>query len=677
MLREPDACNTTVSLMKTDMRQFLCTALLALANLGCVASTPQISRVEPPSWWVNHSHNPVRVLLTGTNLAAAQIKSPLGVSVSNISVSANGKYVFLDAFIAPGSKPGDVALEVKTPGGKTTAKLALHPPQKRENAFTGFSSDDVIYLLMPDRFANGDASNDNPAASPGLLNRSKPRDYHGGDFQGVIKHLPYLRDLGVTALWTTPWYDNVNHANRLEKYTHNNQRSTNGVASTDYHGYGAVDFYAVEERFGDITKLQELVSASRANGIKFIQDQVANHTGPYHPWAKNPPTPTWYNGSVENHLDNSWQTWTLTVTNPPADKKKSTLEGWFINILPDLNQNDPETATYLIQNSLWWVGMLGLDAVRQDTLPYVPRSYWAQWTAALKKEHPDLIVLGEMFDGDPKLVSFFQGGRKQFDGVDSGVHTLFDFPLHYALRDVFAKRQPMSKLAQSLAADTNYVDASNLVTFLGLHDTSRFMSEPGATIDGLELAFTYLLTTRGTPMIYYGDEIAMPGGGDPDNRRDFPGGWPEDKRNAFERSGRTADEERIHSRVRTLTTLRRESEALRRGKLVQLRNETDTCAYARLTDDSGVVAAFNNSDKSQSFSIKLEGALAARGELFDRLADNQPVVVENNQIKLTLPARTAAVLTTDAPAIAGGQNKSQARSDVRPGDTQRALGSGE
>ncbi len=640
-------------------------AAITLFIATCHAGSPEISRVEPPNWWVNHSHNPVRLLITGTNLSGASIVSPAGLSLSNLSVNAAGTHAFCDAFIAPDAPPTNLSLHISTPQGQAAAPFTIFPTLSKDNRFAGFSPDDVIYLLMPDRFANGDLANDNPDASPGLLNRAKPRDYHGGDLQGVINRLPYLRDLGVTALWPTPWYDNVNHANTREKYTRDNQRSTNGVASTDYHGYGAVDFYGVEEHLGDITKLRELVRVAQSEGIKVIQDQVANHTGPYHPWVKTPPTSTWFNGSAENHLENSWQTWTIATNNPPQDKLKSTLEGWFINVLPDLNQNDPETATYLIQNSLWWIGMTGLDAVRQDTLPYVPRSYWAKWTSALKKEHPNLTILGEMFDGDPKLVAFFQGGRKQFDGVDSGIETLFDFPLHYALRDVFAKRQSMTKLAASLVADTNYVDARNLVTFLGLHDTSRFISEPGATIEGLELAFTYLLTTRGTPMIYYGDEIAMRGGGDPDNRHDFPGGWSEDKRNAFEQSGRTVEEDRVHSHVKKILALRRELEPLRQGKLIQLHSETNTCAFARLTADSGVVVAFNNSAQTQTLTFVLNAPLLEKQQFFNRLADNQPVPVNYGHITLTLPARTSAILTPESSVTAVERKKSQSRSSLR------------
>ena len=259
-----------------------------------------------------------------------------------------------------------------------------------------------MYLLMPDRFANGDPANDDPAVSKGLLDRTKGRYYHGGDLRGVIDRLPYLKDLGVTAIWLNPWYDNVNHLNERETY--------DGQAITDYHGYGAVDFYAVEERLGDLATLREMVDRAHALGIKVIQDQVANHSGPYHPWVKDSPTPTWYYGTQEKHLANTWQTWTLQDPYSTPETRKSTLEGWFIDILPDLDQDDPEVARYTIQNTLWWVGVSGLDGIRQDTLPYVQRRFWKDWMAAIKKEYPDLRVVGELFDGDPALVSFFQGG---------------------------------------------------------------------------------------------------------------------------------------------------------------------------------------------------------------------------------------------------------------------------
>jgi glycosidase len=620
-----------------------------------VAEAPVVFRAEPPNWWAGHSHNPVRVLFTGTNLTGANIAATDGLAVSNVAVSATGSYAFADVFIAPQARPGVRELQFETPRGRATASFEVTVPLPRANRFTGFSPDDVIYLLMPDRFANGDPANDDPPESPGLLDRARPRNYHGGDLQGVINRLSYLQNLGVSALWLTPWYDNVNHLNTKERYTTDNQRSARGVASTDYHGYGAVDFYAVEERFGDLAKLRELVTTAQSRGFKIIQDQVANHTGPYHPWAQHPPTPTWFNGTPAKHLENEWQIWTVADPKAPADKLKSTLEGWFIDILPDLNQNDPETARYLIQNSLWWIGMTGLDAVRQDTLPYVPRQYWAQWTAALKKEYPQLTILGELWDGKPELVAFFQGGRKQFDGVDTGVDTLFDFPLYYAMRDVFAKRQPMTRLADTIAADTNYVDASNLVTFLGLHDTGRFLSEPGATRDGLKLAFTYLLTARGTPLIYYGDEIGMTGGGDPHNRADFPGGWPEDKRNAFETTGRTAEEEGIHAHVTKLLKLRRELEPLRRGKYRDLAASAGTYAFARVTPDASVVVAFNNTSGTQTLDLNLAAAnLGAATVLNDQLKDTK-AVIKNGRATIKLAPFTAAIFTPAKAQVAASE----------------------
>ena len=655
-----------MDLLRPAMHAANCTAIAALCVFlmrpaAAEAAGLEVSRVEPPNWWAGHLHNPVRLMFSGTNLQHARLVAPVDLTASNLTVNAAGTHLFCDVFIPVNAAPGPRQFEFTSPAGRASFPFSLSAPLSGQNHFGGFTPDDVIYLLMPDRFANGDPANDDPAISHGLFDRRQPRHYHGGDFQGVLNHLPYLHDLGVTALWLTPWYDNVNHLNTLEKYTRDNRRSTNGVASTDYHGYGAVDFYGVEEHFGDFKKLRELMDAAHAQGFKMIQDQVANHTGPYHPWVTDSPTPTWFNGTLSNHLDNSWQTWTLAEKNPPADQLRSTLDGWFINILPDLNQNDPEAATYLIQNSLWWVGLTGVDAVRQDTLPYVPRSYWAKWTAALKREHPHLTILGEMWDANPRLVSFFQGGRKQFDGVDSGVDTLFDFPLYFAVRSVFAQGKSMTNLDQVFAADTNYVNARTLVTFLGLHDLPRFMSEPGATVEGLQLAFTFLLTTRGTPMIYYGDEIALRGGGDPDNRRDFPGGWAEDKHDAFTPAGRSLEEATVYNHVRKLLALRRELKPLRRGDTIPLMSRDQARAFARVTDDAAVIVAFNNSQQPQTLRLELPARLAGQTRWFDRLAGDRAVASAAGVLTLKLPPQSAALLSAEPTALASAQDSSPNR----------------
>lgn len=615
-----------------------------VASTG-LAAAPQATSVEPPNWWVGHSNNPVRLLISGNNFLGAQVEAPPGFRVDSNSTSANGEYLFANLYIPENCPPGEVSLRVVGNGGEVRFAFPLLPPPASEGK--GIATDDVIYLLLPDRFANGDPSNDDPAISSGLHDRTRPRRYHGGDFQGVLDHLDYLRELGVTTLWIAPWYDNVNHLNEIQIYSRDHRVSPLREPSADYHGYGVVNFYGVEEHFGDLKLLEKLVARTHALGMKIMQDQVVNLTSPYHPWIANPPTPTWFNGNPTNHLVNSFQTWTITVPNPPPAQLKSTLEGWFFNLLPDLNQNDPELATYLIQNSLWWIGMTGVDAVRQDALPYVPRPYWARWATALKQAHPRLTLIGEMWDADPARVAFFQGGETRFDGVDSGVDTLFDFPLNYAIRDVFAKGKPMTRLTEILAADTNYVAPETLVTFLGLHDQPRFLNEPGATVDGLKLAFAFLLTTRGTPLIYSGDEIAMRGENDPDNRRDFPGGWAEDKRNAFVSSGRTAEQANVHDYVAKLLKLRKEITSLRRGQLMNLSVAQDRYAYARVGGDSFAIVTFNNSFRPQHLELSLAGLVQTNASvnLTDRLGTLGTVKVENGKLFLLLPPRSAAVLT--------------------------------
>jgi glycosidase len=612
-----------------------------LAAAPVLADPPSVDKIEPPSWWPGHSVNPVRLLLRGSGLAGARVRAAgPGLTLGAPQVSAAGTYLFVDASIAADAAPGPRRLEVEAAGGRASATLELLAPLPREGRFQGFSADDVVYLLMPDRFANGDTRNDDPARAPGLLDRTKGRYYHGGDLQGVIDKLPYLKDLGITAVWLNPWYDNNDRLNEKERY--------DGQAITDYHGYGAVDFYAVDEHLGDLALLRRMVDEAHRHGIKVIQDQVANHTGPYHPWTRDTPTPSWFNGTPETHLANTWQTWTLADPHGSPEMQKATLDGWFIDILPDLNQDDPETARYLIQNSLWWIGVSGLDGVRQDTLPYVHRRFWRDWMAALKKEYPSLRVVGELFDGDPALVSFFQGGQARFDGIDSGVDALFDFPAYFPLRRAFAEGRHVRELAQMLARDRLYADPTQLVTFLGLHDVQRFMNEPGASVEGLRLAFTFLLTTRGIPLVYYGDEIALPGGNDPDNRRDFPGGWKGDARDAFAAAGRTADEDGVFQHVRRLARLRAELPALRRGALEQLGVTDQGYCYARVLEQGAVVVAINNGAAPAAVACAAAPAGLAEGASFrDRLGSTAGARVRGGVLDVSLPARSAAVMTQE------------------------------
>ncbi|HSR66786.1 MAG TPA: alpha-amylase family glycosyl hydrolase [Acidobacteriota bacterium] len=616
----------------------LVVAALCLFSGGqALLAQPRIEKIEPPDWWAGHSINPVRLLIRGQGLQGAQVRVPgEDASIGLTRVNAAGTYLFADLHIDPQAQPQTLSLQVESAQGTAEASFEILEPLSRAGRFRGIGRDDVIYLLMPDRFANGDPSNDDPAQSPGLLDRSKARYYHGGDLQGVIDRLPYLKDLGVTAIWMNPWYDNVNHLNRRETY--------DGEAITDYHGYGAVDFYAVDEHLGDLALLRKLVDEAHKLGVKIIQDQVANHSGPYHPWVNDSPTPTWYNGTEQDHVPNEWQTWTLADPNASPAVQKPTLDGWFIDILPDLNQNDPETARYIIQNTLWWVGISGLDAIRQDTLPYVPRWFWRDWMTAIKREYPRLSVVGEFFEGNPSLVAFFQGGEARYDGIDTRLDTLFDFPLYYGIQSAFTRRNSLRDIAKTFAHDYLYSDAGVLVTFIDLHDTRRFISEPGADLQGLKLAYSLIFTARGIPLIYYGSEIGMEGDNDPDNRRDFPGGWNSDPSNAFTRQGRSQRQQEVFSHVRRLAHLRRGSPALRRGEMIHLKVGDDLYAYARVCEEEIAVAVFNNASQAGEVSFNVHAAGLPDGlALSDELQSGSPATTQSSTMTLSLPARSAAL----------------------------------
>src|SRR5215210_7080339 len=612
--------------------------LIAAAASVCAAQRlPSVTKVEPPDWWAGHSVNPVRVMLRGQNLSGARVEAVgQGIKTGLVRVNDAGTYLFVDVHIERGAKPGGRLLRVTTAAGSADTNFAVSEPLPRAGRFQGFTQDDVIYFIMPDRFADGDRANNDPRKSPGLYDRSKGRYYHGGDFQGIIDRLPYLKELGVTAIWINPVYDNTDRPD--EKETYPEVEGGPRRPTTAYHGYGAIDFYGVEEHYGTPDKLRELVDKAHAAGFKVIQDQIANHTSPYHPWATDRPTPTWFYGTVEKHLSNNWQKWTTMDPNATVETRRRNLEGWFIDILPDLNQDDEEVSRYLIQNTLWWLGVVGFDSIRMDTLPHVPRRFWRDWSAAIHAEYPNVNILGELFDGDPALLSYFQRGRVGHDGIDTGIDTVYDFALHYAVRDVFAKGESVRKLAQVLAHDHLYPRPEALVPFVGVHDMLRFMNEKGATVEGLKLAQTFVMTTRGTPLLYYGDELAMPGGGDPDNRRDFPGGFPDDARDAFEKSGRTPAEDDVFEHVKWVAKLRATHPALRRGATVNLYDEEQQYVYARVGDGQTVVVVINNDTKPADVEFSIAPLGGDKGALMQVYPEERPAAeVAGGRARVSVP----------------------------------------
>lgn len=558
-------------------------------------------------------------MIHGKDLRETEVRSERGLDIIESHPNDTGTYLFVD--VKP-RRAGSYKLKITAPDGSAVAPFEVLEPLPPQGRFQGYSTNDLIYMIMPDRFADGDLSNDDPQISHGLFDRQKPRFYHGGDFQGIIDHLAYLKDLGVSAIWITPVYDNANTPGP-------------GVDATGYHGYHPVDFYGVEEHFGTLAKLRELVDKSHQNGIKVILDMVMNHTGPAHPWVKEPPLDDWFHGTPERHLDETYQIWTLLDPHAGPTMREPVLDGWFANELPDLNQDEPQVSNYLIQNTLWWIASTGADGVRADAMPYAPRKFWHDWNAAIHKEYPAVKTVGEVFDGDPGIVSFFQGGEAKFDGVDSGMDTLFDFPLHGGIRRAFAQAKAVPELAYIVGHDSMYSNAGHLVTFLGNHDVQRFLNEPGATLDGLKLAFAYLFTTRGIPMIYYGDEIGMRGGDDPDNRKDFPGGWKGDMANAFNPQTRTAEERSVFDYVRKLALLRQQTPDLRSGHLTQLGAGRDVIVYTR----GALMILLNNGSKP----VKVD-APASPGTWKDLLDVSVNVAVHDRIMSVTVPARSAMIM---------------------------------
>jgi glycosidase len=600
-------------------------SVLSLSSLAAPADPPQISKVEPPNWWTNFV-SPVMVLLYGENLGDASISvSHPGVKIENTLLQPDGKHAFVWLNIAKNAKPGNVTLAVKTAAGTTTAGIPLLERAPQKGRFQGVTRDDVIYLIMPDRFSDGDPSNNMPkGATPGTYDREAAKAYHGGDLKGIQDHLPYLKDLGVTTLWLNPIFDNDN-------------------SSEGYHGYSGSDLYAVEDHFGTVQDFQQLVAAAHQQGIKILLDMVPNHVGPKHPWATSPPAPNWLHGTTANHINTDYEY--PPVTDPHAVEKnyQSALDGWFANILPDLAQENPLTAEYLQQNAYWWMEIGGVDGFRIDTFPYVPRTFWTKYLQGLQATYPNFFAVGEVYNFDPTVVSYFAGGQKGFDGVDTHLTTPFDFPMNSAIREVVNHGAPAKKIVDVLRQDRLYPHPELLVTFIGNHDMKRFVTDAGGSTAKLKLGFSLLATIRGIPQLYSGDEIAMAGGEDPDNRRDFPGGFPGDQRNAFTPVGRTPDEQDVYAHVQGLLNLRREHPALRIGEQKHVAVTDDYYIFTRETSGERLMVVFYKGDTGKSVTVDLTDTTIADAKGFLPVNSAAEARLQGTQLQLQLVPQSVAI----------------------------------
>jgi glycosidase len=619
-------------------------ALVFVAQCFCVtvclaqSAKPVITKIDPPNWFTQLPDS--LLLVHGENLENTTfVVRHTDASITRTTISPNGHWAFL-TFVTKSAHPGKVEIVATNPRGTTKVSYMLSARRGVAEQPKGFSSADVMYLIMPDRFADGDKANDHLKDFRVPDDRSVGRDYHGGDLRGIEEHLDYLKRLGVTTLWTTPLYDN-----------------SAGQSGQSYHGYSATDMYAVDPHFGTMADYRALVEAAHARGMKVILDTVPNHVGAAHPWAKDPPMPTWLHGTPQSHIkvDDDFK----SVTDPTADaaRRRVLLDGWFANVLPDLNQDNPYVAQYLTQNAVWWIESAGLDGLRIDTFPYVPRSFWHDYNGELHALYPHMSDVGEVFNSDPNVVSFFAGGRANLgsDGrFDTRLDTPFDYPMFFALRGALTHHKPMTAIADVLNADKLYPHPERLVIFLGNHDTKRFLSEDGASPAALHLGFGLLATLRGLPQLYYGDEIDMKGGDDPDNRKDFPGGFANDKEDAFTNVGLTAEQQAMHTWVTTLMGLRERTPALQTGQLQMLLADKNSLAFARTEDMAGncrtaaaaarYVVVVNNSVNPQSVAVPVDAnTLTGCTHYTSMLKDGASAQITGDKLQVQLPGEEIGI----------------------------------
>jgi glycosidase len=562
--------------------------LLAL-TFPLAAQPPTIDKIDPPNWFA--ALPPPMLLIHGVGLANAAFS---GAPTTHVITSPNGHWamIWLDTHAIPAST---LHVSARTPDGVASFKYEIAPRRAETDGMSGFSPADVMICIMPDRFADGDPSNDNLPGFP-PTDRRLPRAYHGGDLKGVIDHLDYIQQLGVTAVWLTPIV-------------------ANNPAGRDYHGYGATDMYAVDPRLGTLADYQRLAAELHRRHMKLLFDDVPNHIGAAHPWVSDPPLPDWFHGSASHHIEATYDFGKITDPHLPEPAAHSELDGWFANSLPDMNQQNPVVAQYEFQNMVWWIEQTGLDGLRIDTFPFVQRPFWQTYLSSLQTLYPHLTSVGEVDNGDPTIDSFFAGGRT-LAGVDTHLTTPFDYPYFFALRDVLLNGKPFSTLENIFRQDWLYPHPELLVPILDNHDQPRFMSEKNATPDLLRLATGITMTIRGTPQLYIGDEILMQGGGDPDNRRDFPGGFPGDPTNAFLPVGRTPEQAKLHDFISALGQFRAHSSALQGGTQQDLVIGTDIFAYVRVPSaelsSTVPVSACTSSAGGQSMLIAINRSSSSR-----------------------------------------------------------------
>lgn len=564
------------------------TLFLFLIFIGFSTFALNVDRVEPLFWWAGMKCPNLQLMVHGTDIATSEISLDYpGVRIASVAHQENPNYVFINLVISPDARPGTFRILFRK-GKKDQASYNYELKNREPNSANrkGFDDSDVIYLITPDRFANGNPNNDN---MPGMLdqaNRSDKDGRHGGDIQGIEDHLDYISGMGFTSVWITPLLEN-------------------NMPRTSYHGYAITDLYKVDPRFGTNDDYRKLAQELHQRGMKVMMDMVFNHIGSSHWWMSDMPSPDWVNDYPDFKYSSHKH---VTVEDPHASQadKDRMSDGWFDKTMPDLNQRNPFLATYLIQNSIWWTEYLGLNGIRMDTYPYPDKYMMADWTKRMLEEYPNFYIVGEEWSLNDAIVAYWQKDHKNQDGYVSYLPGLMDFPLNNAVVQSLNAPETWgswTSLYEELANDFEYAHPDQLVIFPDNHDMQRFYTQLGNNFDLWKLGMVYYATTRGIPQIYYGTEILTIS---PEPKRDgvirsdFPGGWAGDQVNAFTGAGLSAQQKEAQDFTRKILNWRKKSELVHSGKLMHFVPEDGIYVYFRYSDNGKLMVVLNRNKEEKT-----------------------------------------------------------------------------
>lgn len=607
---------------------------IVLSALTCALALPLCAKnapvAEPAFWWTGMKDKTVQVMINGDGVrdALPEINRE-GVRLDSVVHLDSPNYLLLYLNIGSDAVPGKFPITLVN--GKKKTRIEYELRARGAKQYTPFSSADLLYLLMPDRFANGNTANDDDATlnHPVKSDRENPNGRHGGDIEGITKHLGYIDSLGVTAIWLTPVLEN-------------------DMPGGSYHGYATTNYYKIDPRFGTNDDYCNMIAEAHKRGLKVVMDMIFNHSGVCHKWMTDMPSKDWY-----NHTDGSVLTnFRLSTANDPYRSDYDydrTTNGWFVPAMPDLNQRNPHLLRYLTQSSIWWIEYAGIDGIRMDTHPYADPEGMSKWLAAVLNEYPDYNIVGECWYGEAAGTAFWQkGSRLNTTGIDSNLPTVMDFPTMMLARDAFKTQSTrltgLNAIYDRLALDYLYEDPQHVLTMLDNHDSDRFLLEMPENLGWWKQAFAFMLTTRGIPQMYYGDELLMHGskeGSDGFVRRDMPGGFPGDKVNAFVDAGRTDMQREAWNFISRLANWRRGNEVISKGSLKHFMPENGVYVYERSYKGKRVVVMMNGTDSENVIDGTIYREIMPEGTTLTDILSGEKITIAR---EMRLPARALYIL---------------------------------